>query len=48
MSKVDKVRFEQYKEVLNERLQRLKELQEENKREVLQMFSKDSGGEDEA
>lgn len=43
---IDKARFEQYKELLNKRLQRLKELQEENKRKVLQMFSKDSGGEE--
>lgn len=45
---INKARFEQYKEVLNERLQRLKELQEENKRKTQQMLSKDSGGEDEA
>ena len=45
MDKIDKARFEQYKEVLNERLQRLKELQEKSKREILQMFSKERGEE---
>ena len=40
---INKARFEQYKEVLNERLQRLKELQEKHKREVRQMFSKERG-----
>lgn len=39
----DKARFEQYKEVLNEKLQRLKELQEEDKREIQQMFHKERG-----
>lgn len=43
---INKARFEQYKGLLNKRLQQLKELQEENKREVMQMFSKDSGGEE--
>lgn len=42
---INKARFEQYKELLNKRLQRLKELQEENEREVRQIFSKERGEE---
>ena len=38
MKMIDKAKFEQYKEELNKRLQRLEELQEENKIKVLQMF----------
>lgn len=43
---INKARFEQYKEELNKRLQRLKELQEENKRKTQQMVFKDRGGEE--
>lgn len=42
---INKARFEQYKELLNKRLQRLKELQEGNKREIQQMFHKERGEE---